>query len=83
MTSTRSGIKILSSTQIDAYSSQTVYKVGYANLVVTNIFSDTEDLEDLFYQLLQNKISACSDECYTDRAIGSHVISVEQGGNVA
>jgi len=71
---------VLTSTQIDAGTRQTVYKAGYGTITVKSIFSGTEKLENLFYEILQNKFSNYGAACYNGEAIGLHDISAEAGG---
>ena len=81
MATQRIATQVLPSVPTGDNTSSRRYKVGYGEVTVKNIFNGAEDLETLFYEILQNKISTASDECYNKEAVSSHVTSVIQGGN--
>ena len=53
----RSPIKLLSREQLDGHTIQTVYKEGYTTLTVKSVFNGKEPLNELFYQILQKKLT--------------------------
>lgn len=78
----RSEIKMLSREQLDGQTIQTVYKEGYTTLTVKSIFSGNESLTDLFYQILQHKLTNYEEAVvqYNGNQSANVVPQVSEGG---
>jgi hypothetical protein len=77
----RSDIKMLSRGQIDGCTVQTVYKEGYTTLTVKSVFNGKEDLAELFYEILQKRLTTYDENMVQYKSSQSaYVVPQESNG---